>query len=344
MDQRVDPNVPVAGPQHQAPFQIPMPPDQQQAPVFASSFAPNAVMQAITLDTKMESAIKPFTGADGDWAIWCMRIESHMDIMGWMTIVDKAAEHDKEITWSDYGSHAEALLISRQLWHILTNKCGGKVLSTVRGSSRQNGLESWRLLKDEFGGIKYADDGNTAGSRKVQMLRFITHPKVQWAADAEEKILWVDSLSVWMQVIGDYRFLAGEKHSTGEDILVATLMEESPEPFRDVIKRLTPQQRQTVAKIRKSLKDWFASDKKLAILHKADGSTAAPFTGSDTAMKADKIKGKKNGKGSGEKGKKGKDQQKGYTNSPWQPRGGFGKEKGKKGGWCGGGRDGGHLC
>ena len=167
----------------------------------------------------------------------------------------------------------------------------------ARGSSRTNGIEAWRLRDGEFAGISSLEDAAAAGPRTVQMLRVITHPAAQWVAGAVGGIPWMDPWQHGCRLSKITVLWEGGEGSTGEDVLVATLLGATPEPFREVIKRMAPQRRQSVGQIRKALGDYYACGTKLAILHEADGATGVLAHGQE-AMKVDKVKGKK-GKGGG---------------------------------------------
>eukprot|EP00971_Amphidinium_carterae_P218952 4346110-Amphidinium_carterae.1 len=112
--------------------------------------------------------------------------------------------------------------ISRNLYAILAQVLNGRSLSLLR--LVQHGLRAWKELKLEY--------EPRSGNRVTGVLRAILNPSHTWNTEMQKGMDFVECLSRWEYLLGQYRMLSGENLS--DRILVATVLEHAPEQLRPV--------------------------------------------------------------------------------------------------------------
>ena len=92
--------------------------------------------------------IQNLDGTDGNLGNRGAHCEARADLAGMGAHLDIAAEQSSFITNADLD--ALAVLASRKAHAWLITRCEGKALSLVSLVPRRQGLEAWRVLKDEY--------------------------------------------------------------------------------------------------------------------------------------------------------------------------------------------------
>ena len=146
----------------------------QNAPVGpqAVSGAPaeQVAVRLLRFETRPETRLEIFSGAEADWPLWALRAESHFTLFGWGVAIDHALGDGRHIQFEAPMrlENVQCKTVVTNMWHMLLNKCQGRSVHIVRAAGTGNGLEVWRLLKLRYEGRQ--------GGRLLSILRFIMNP------------------------------------------------------------------------------------------------------------------------------------------------------------------------
>ena len=204
---------------------------------------------------------------------------------------------------------AEVQTISRQLYAILVVKLERKVLGIVQLVGKGEGLEAWRQLKLEYEG--------KSGNRQAALLRSILNPRAAWEAHTRDGRSVVGSLNRWEKTIGLHRTASGVDISDG--ILAATVLENSPESYQNILKQAPSYVRASCSAKRGWLREYAET------LRRYDGTSGSSPHQTNGPVPMDVDQTRAASRFSSGKDSKGKSKEKGQEQG-WQ-----GKGKGKKG-------------
>eukprot|EP00971_Amphidinium_carterae_P225627 4474670-Amphidinium_carterae.1 len=125
----------------------------------------------------------------------------------------------------------------------------------------QHGLRAWKELKGEY--------EPKSGNRVAGILRAILNPTHTWTTEMQKGTDFVECLSRWEYLVGQYRMLSGEQLS--DRILVATVLEHAPEPLREMLRQSHESVRSSYSALKDHLREYSASGK---VYHFSDAAQA----------------------------------------------------------------------
>ena len=140
----------------------------------------------------------------------------------------------------------EAKAASRTVYALLVSKTSGRALSIVTLMTKRHGLEAWRRLKIEYEGKQ--------GSRVAALLRGVLNPAERWRVQHEAKQELVDLLTSWEKDVARYRMASGK--DIGDEVLVATVIEHAPAPYRDLLRMMPQANKATYGALRAYIHEW----------------------------------------------------------------------------------------
>eukprot|EP00971_Amphidinium_carterae_P241184 4788299-Amphidinium_carterae.1 len=209
---------------------------------------------------------------------------------------------------------------AKKLYSMLCTSVRGKALLRVRAAEKGNGLDAWVKLKREY--------EPQLGSRRMGMLIGILNPT------------WSDSKKDFAELLAEWEegVLRYEREITGqlaEDIKIATVVRNAPEPLRGVLRAASHQFGNSYVQLKMLIEhytqaghDYDATGVRMA--RGAASSSSDPTPMDVGALWAAKLAAKGKGKGKDKKGGKGKPAQPPHQGNKGAGKKGEGKGKDKK--------------
>ena len=122
--------------------------------------------QTQLLDVRGEFKVGSFEGEEQKWATWVLRSRAFFALLDWAQFTDQAEGHNGPLPWTSLSAEAQA--VSPHLYAWLIGKVSGRGLVLVLQAPRGQGLESWRILVQDY--------EPHIGGRFAAMLRTILNP------------------------------------------------------------------------------------------------------------------------------------------------------------------------
>eukprot|EP00971_Amphidinium_carterae_P213000 4227502-Amphidinium_carterae.1 len=144
------------------------------------------------------------------------------------------------------GMSEEGRQVTRSLYAILAQVLSGRSLSLLRLIPDQNGLRAWKELKSEF--------EPQSGNRVAGVLRALLNPQHTWQRELSAGVDFLECLTRWEYLIGQYRLLSGEQLS--DAILVAVVLEHAPEHLGELLRRSHDTVRASYAGLKAHLREY----------------------------------------------------------------------------------------